>query len=299
MSVLFAIAWRILHALLSVQRVLFAWLRSWNWRLLLPPADMGLKGRAGGRLGKLHCECRYLTKQCDCTDLRHQCDMNYLTQQCECKFQQRSRSWRADGSSLDKLPVHIALLIGEEQESYTDVANLVVWCMAVGISYISVYDNQGIFKQNKSRFMDEVLKQQKELLGNEYSKYPLEYMNGSTEKLERVPSRLPLLKVLSPEDGKAHIAKAAQSFCELVEQQHKRPDDMNVNVLDQLLRKNLGFPDPDLIMKFGPVESTLGFLPWHIRLSEIISLPSHLNICYEDFFSTLKTYANCEQRLGK
>lgn len=29
-------------------------------------------------------------------------------------------------------------------------------------------------------------------------------------------------------------------------------------------------PDPDLVLKFGPVESTLGFLPWHIRLTEIM-----------------------------
>ncbi len=29
-------------------------------------------------------------------------------------------------------------------------------------------------------------------------------------------------------------------------------------------------PDPDLVLKFGPVESTLGFLPWHIRLTEFM-----------------------------
>lgn len=29
------------------------------------------------------------------------------------------------------------------------------------------------------------------------------------------------------------------------------------------------------------------------------SLPSHLNIRYEDFFSALRQYAACEQRLGK
>lgn len=31
-----------------------------------------------------------------------------------------------------------------------------------------------------------------------------------------------------------------------------------------------GFPDPDVVLKFGPVESTLGYLPWHIRLTEIM-----------------------------
>lgn len=54
----------------------------------------------------------------------------------------RSR-WISDGRSLEKLPVHIGLLVAEEEPSYTDIANLVVWCMAVGISYVSVYDNHG------------------------------------------------------------------------------------------------------------------------------------------------------------
>lgn len=52
----------------------------------------------------------------------------------------RSCQWQSD---LEKLPVHIGLLVTEEELSSTDIANLVVWCMAVGISYISVYDNCG------------------------------------------------------------------------------------------------------------------------------------------------------------
>ncbi|KAM8953659.1 dehydrodolichyl diphosphate synthase complex subunit NUS1 isoform 2-T2 [Pelodytes ibericus] len=271
MSVLFALAWRFLHVVLYVQRALLFWLRLWNWRLwraaaaLVVPVDLGFRERR----------------------LRDRRDCTYLSQK------------GADVSSLAKLPVHMGLLISEEHESYTDVANLVVWCMAVGISYISVYDNQGIFKQNSSRLMDEVLKQQKELLDHEYSKYPLEYANGSTDKTNRALSPLPILKVLSPEDGKTEIAKVAERFCELVAEEKKRPSDMDVNVLDHLLRSTQDFPDPDLILKFGPVASTLGFLPWHIRLSEIISLPTHVNIRYEDFYSALRCYAGCEQRLGK
>lgn len=43
------------------------------------------------------------------------------------------------------------------------------------------------------------------------------------------------LKVLSPEDGKADIVKAAQNFCQLVAQQQKTYTDLDVNVLDNLL----------------------------------------------------------------
>uniref|UniRef100_A0A452E9Y2 ditrans,polycis-polyprenyl diphosphate synthase [(2E,6E)-farnesyldiphosphate specific] n=1 Tax=Capra hircus TaxID=9925 RepID=A0A452E9Y2_CAPHI len=156
---------------------------------------------------------------------------------------------------------------------------------------------RGIFKRNNSRLMDEILKQQQELLGLDCSKYSPEFAN-SNDKDDQVLNCQSSVKVLSPEDGKADIVRAAQDFCQLVAQQQKKSTDLDVDMLDSLLSSN-GFPDPDLVLKFGPVDSTLGFLPWHIRLTEIISLPSHLNISYEDFFSALRQYAACEQRLGK
>ncbi|XP_073432038.1 dehydrodolichyl diphosphate synthase complex subunit NUS1 [Dendrobates tinctorius] len=267
MSVLYALAWRLLHLLLGAQRALLAWLRLWHWRvwraagaLLLPP-DISYQERA--------------------PDSRFPRSTTYLSGQ--------------ERAQLSKLPVHIGLLIGEEQESCADVASLVLWCMALGISYVSVYDPQGIYKQNCSRLMEEVLKQQKEA----YSKYPLEYANGSAERTDKAFRHLPVLKVLSPEDGKPNIVKAAQNFCQLVADKQKTPADLDVDAFDHLLRSTHNFPDPDLILKFGSISSTLGFLPWHIRLSEIISLPSHVNIQYEDFIFALRCYAGCSQRLGK
>ncbi|XP_068087459.1 dehydrodolichyl diphosphate synthase complex subunit NUS1 [Hyperolius riggenbachi] len=294
MSVLYALAWRLLHVLLGIQRALLAWLRLWHWRLwraagaLLLPPDIGFQQQ---RLPGRGDRCRCLTPSTDSASLRQRCDCSTLHR--ELILQRRDRA------KLHKLPVHLALLFGEEEESYPDVASLVVWCMALGISYVSVYDQQGIFKQNSSRLMDEVLKQQKELLGHESSKYPLEYANGNADKIDKAFHHLPMLKVLSPEDGKPNIVKAAQTFCQQVAEKQKRPSDLDVDTLDHLLRSTHNFPDPELILKFGTVNSTLGFLPWHIRLSEVISLPSHVNIQYEDFFFALRCYAGCEQRFGK
>uniref|UniRef100_UPI00398E939E dehydrodolichyl diphosphate synthase complex subunit nus1 n=1 Tax=Pristiophorus japonicus TaxID=55135 RepID=UPI00398E939E len=262
---MFELVWRVLHAVLCLQRTVCAWLRSgvcaWKrWR----PAGLGLGSHRARDKGK-----------------------------------SRRARWRSDGRSLKKLPLHLGLLVTEEQSSYTDIANLVVWCMAVGISYVSVYDNQGIFKRNNSRLMEEILKQQQELLGLDCSKYSTEILN-SNKKVEQVLFCPTTVKVLSPDDGKADIVKAAKKYCQLVAQQQRRSIDLNVNIMDSLLREGaLGLPDPDLVLKFGPVDSTLGFLPWHIRLTEIISLPSHINLSYERFISALQRFATCEQRMGK
>ncbi|NXD61224.1 NGBR synthase, partial [Corvus moneduloides] len=199
--------------------------------------------------------------------------------------------WRADGRALRKLPVHVGLVVTEEEPSYADMASLVVSSLTCNFFF------KGIFKRNNSRLMDEILKQQQELLGLDVSKYTVKFANQ--DKTGQVLNCQSTLKVLSLEDGKADIVKAAQNFCQLVAQQQRTHSDLDVNMLDNLLSSTNGFPDPDLVLKFGPVDSTLGFLPWHIRLTEIISLPSHLNISYEDFFSALHHYAACEQRWGK
>ncbi|XP_061479680.1 dehydrodolichyl diphosphate synthase complex subunit NUS1 [Rhineura floridana] len=288
MSVAYELLWRLLHLILSVQRALFAWFRGWfrgrgswlsrwRWRaastaaaasraLLAPAAATGAfafhRPAAAGR-----------------------------------KVAGGGGRWRRDGKSLQKLPGHVGLVVVEEEQSYADMASLVVWCMAVGISYVTVYDHDGIFKRNNSRLMDEILKQQQELLNLDCFKYTVKF--ADQEKTNQVLNCQSTLNVLSSEDGKTDIVKAAQKFCHLVAQKQKKSTDMDMNVLENLLSSTNGFPDPDLILKFGPVDSILGFLPWQIRLTEIVSLPSHVNISYEEFFSALRHYSDCEQRVGK
>uniref|UniRef100_A0A672PM76 ditrans,polycis-polyprenyl diphosphate synthase [(2E,6E)-farnesyldiphosphate specific] n=1 Tax=Sinocyclocheilus grahami TaxID=75366 RepID=A0A672PM76_SINGR len=156
------------------------------------------------------------------------------------------------------------------------------------------------WKRNNSRLMEGILKQQQELLGMDSSKYSVEFMKNGTDKQEhQVLSCQSVVKVLSPDDGRLSIVQAAQQLCRAVELKEKTSKDINVTVLDSLLRESKNIPDPDLVLKFGPVESTLGFLPWHIRLTEIISMPSHVDVSYDDLFGALQRYAMCDQRLGK
>lgn len=144
MSVLYALAWRLVHVLIGAQRALLAWLRLWHcrvWRaagaLLLPP-DIALQRK------DLHGDCLMRREADWCQCLEEEADSSSLRQRCDCTHLHRDLILhRKDRAKLYKLPVHLALLIAEEQHSYTDVASLVVWCMALGISCVSVYDQQG------------------------------------------------------------------------------------------------------------------------------------------------------------
>ncbi|XP_029903375.1 dehydrodolichyl diphosphate synthase complex subunit nus1 [Myripristis murdjan] len=291
MALLYGLLWRLLLVLVHLHRTLVSWLRlrlrSWKGRLweravaalLLPVALLGFPDHQ--------------------KKLNQNRDSNPSPVTGNRAASRRSQ-WLSDGQALEKLPVHIGLLVAEEEPSYTDIANLVVWCMAVGISYVSVYDNYGIIRKNNSRLLEEIVRQQQDLLGVDGSKYNVEFLsNGNDKHQHHVLSCRPVVKVLSPEDGKQSIVQAAQQLCRSVENKERTFKDISVSMLDTLLRESKNIPDPELVVKFGPIDSTLGFLPWHIRLTEFISLPSHIDVSYEDMLGALQQYASCQQRLGK
>lgn len=129
MALLHGLLWRILLALVHVNRVLVSWLRVRlrTWKCLLRERVMAailLPFSSGGSR-----DCQRKTQRNSSASAAGD--------------RGRWAPWPSEGKAFSKLPVHIGLLVAEEEPSYTDVANLVVWCMTVGISYVSVYDNNG------------------------------------------------------------------------------------------------------------------------------------------------------------
>lgn len=139
MTGLYELVWRVLHALLCLHRTLIYWLRvrfgtwNWIWRRCRRAASAAVLAPLGFTLRKPQVVGRNRRQH------RHPRGGPGPG-----ATHPRLR-WRADGRSLEKLPVHMGLVITEEEQetSFSDIASLVVWCMAVGISYISVYDHQG------------------------------------------------------------------------------------------------------------------------------------------------------------
>ncbi|KAJ0026706.1 hypothetical protein NQD34_017706 [Periophthalmus magnuspinnatus] len=284
MALLYGLLWRLLLFLVHINRAFVCWLRA---------RTRCFKGRLWERaLASLLLPVAFTEFPGEQKKMHRNPESKALTANSPAE---RQALFLHDGKSLEKLPVHIGLLFVDEEPSYTDVANLAVWCMAMGISYVSVYDDNGILQKNNSLLMHEITQLQRHLLGVEGSK--VEFLRNGSEK--NVVSCRPVVSVLSPEDGKQSIVQAAQQLCRSVENKERSPKDISVSMLDSLLRELKNIPDPDLVLKLGPVDSTLGFLPWHIRLTEFISLSTHRNLSYDDLLGALHRYGACQQRLGK
>ena len=107
------------------------------------------------------------------------------------------------------------------------------------------------------------------------------------------------INILDKRNGQSNFNEMTQAVAQKVKSGQLTVDAIDDQLIDSTLRQNLGFHDPDLLIRFGLTSSNLGFLPWHIRLTEIHDIPTHLDIECWDIFLVLQRYSKCEQRFGR
>lgn len=219
-------------------------------------------------------------------------------------YQPKEDDIKRDMASLKNLPRHLSFLLLEPEIDFNILASIVVWSVAAGISYLSVYDPDGILKKKRKKFYEEVLHMRQEFLGSQYE-FHLSDKDCSEQRVTNgsatgnITARKVFLNVLSKEDGKQDIVRAAKKFCTSVNDQECKSKCMSVEYFSNMLEGNKDFPDPDLAIRFGPTDILNGYLPWQIRLTEFISIPSLCVMDYNLLLDTLQKYSECEKRLGR
>lgn len=207
-----------------------------------------------------------------------------------------------DIANLKKLPKHMSYVINEDvgSDNYCDLANLIVWTIAVGIPYISLYDRHGILKSGEARLGKVIREKIVLLFGSKAKEFDIILKDSSTTYANGIsyPKRV-CIQLYSEEDGKPDILSAAKKVTTEYCDKKIKLNDIRVEYIHQYLQATKNIPDPEFIVQFGPVSSLMGFLPWQTRLSEILHVPTHVNISYNRFYGFLEKYSRCNQRLGK
>ncbi|KAJ3621647.1 hypothetical protein MTP99_003761 [Tenebrio molitor] len=52
---------------------------------------------------------------------------------------------------IEKIPRHLTVLLGTEEPSPKDLANLILWCLAARITFVSFYDHKGELKKKEEK----------------------------------------------------------------------------------------------------------------------------------------------------
>lgn len=213
---------------------------------------------------------------------------------------------------LSKVPFHLGVIIGEDHISLSDISNLILWCLCFGIRHISIYDLNGIIKENREHLYECVTQKKSQFFKKSHTTYQITFNYNTAQHMlgaqatngHKVQSIY--VDLVSRDDGKSKIVQAATKAClhdsRVLSYFHSSEFDVYIKDL-------LNLHDPDLVICFGPVSncstslatvnSLMGYLPWHVRLSEILPLPTHRGVQFTEFLDVLKKYNHCEQRLGK
>ncbi|XP_034949147.1 dehydrodolichyl diphosphate synthase complex subunit Nus1 [Chelonus insularis] len=199
-----------------------------------------------------------------------------------------------DINKIKKLPRHLVIVVGIEDVSFSDLARIIVWSIALGIPCISFYDKNGIIKQNSS-----ILKKEFEKLKLNFPSRII-WMTKSDQKITNDTNGFKCTRVnfLSYEDGKPQIINLTKEICQQVKSGLLKTDDINQDFIDEKLKID-HFPDPDIAIVTGSKFSTFGLLPWHIRLTEFFHIPTHHNVLPKDFLNVLQLFSRCQQRFGR
>uniref|UniRef100_A0A7R9AM45 ditrans,polycis-polyprenyl diphosphate synthase [(2E,6E)-farnesyldiphosphate specific] n=1 Tax=Timema shepardi TaxID=629360 RepID=A0A7R9AM45_TIMSH len=199
---------------------------------------------------------------------------------------------------FDKLPCHLVVIVGTETISFKDLAKIAIWCMTAGISFISFYEHNGVLKKNEAKLFELLSELRNCELGNiVLGKNTL--LNGVVKKNGITSLNKFHVNILSWRDGRGGLVDITSRLCRLVKTAEVKTCEIDQNLIGSLIHSEVNIPDPDLAIYCGKTCSTFGLLPWQIRVTEFLHLPTHHNINVKEFLSLLDRFGCCEQRFGK
>lgn len=108
------------------------------------------------------------------------------------------------------------------------------------------------------------------------------------------------INIFSQSDGRPKIAKCVKLLAKGDLKIREGSEEYTAQEFNEsLIHLYPSIPDPELVLYTGPLCSTFGLLPWHIRLTEFIQLSVNHNVNINSYLGALYKYNKCDQRFGK
>jgi len=222
-------------------------------------------------------------------------------------------------SRIPSLPAHIAFVLDSYKTSPEQAAKLCSWCIALKIPLVTVYDRQGVLKYSRYSMERLLDKELKSLYGDAPPHFKLD--KTLLERLSAIrkgePFNIGALCRLSPTlptdgshvilasatDGRTGILEACKALSVLVQRKEVPRSELakfeTINGLLLAAEDGSISPAPDLVLKYDSTAVQAGFMPWHLRYSEILQLDSGDTNSFVAFERALARYARCNKRFGK
>jgi hypothetical protein len=199
--------------------------------------------------------------------------------------------------SFGKIPRKVGLILTEDTKSTPGVARAILSCTAFGVSELDLYWGDGACEYDLEEIAAEMQRQgaiasiskggailtslvarvlklwclssvlptvhNATLRPTKFLFGPQMFGAGSGKRLTNV------VRLMGGDSGRGAITRVATWLCERISQGHGAARDVDQGRVDELLRDGAARTDPELAIIFGPARVLAGYLPWHMRLTEI------------------------------
>jgi len=234
-------------------------------------------------------------------------------------------------SYLKKMPQHLGMVFDSNDVFVHHISDLISWCIAANVHYITLYDLKGMLKTRQHTLEESVSLSNETLFGNKAASlldlkwwarsgsYNEEVVHVSTEGTKQKsdskdPTSVPLVNthdfqiyITSYEDGKQQLLNTAKRICNAVEHKYLQYCDITDKLVDSNIlvyptvragSEQQRPPDPDFVLLFDESAMLCGFMPWHLRLTEILSMGGIRDITQASFIDSLYIFSQTEKRFG-
>ncbi|CAH8649206.1 unnamed protein product [Schistosoma rodhaini] len=212
-------------------------------------------------------------------------------------FQSSWSDLEKNHTKLPKIPQHISFVIFEEIFSAQDIANLVIWCSAIGVSYLSLSDMKGNILHLRDSVEQFIKEKDYSVKKNNETKSSVIY-----SPLSRVLSKI-TVNYLNCDDGFDQICQSARylstSTSTLTDERVNQTITGLFTRFLTLILELTKVPDVDLTIHCGLSSSFSGLLPWQSRFSEFIQCPSVRGLRLSDFHQIVCRFGMVKQRWGR
>ncbi|XP_077217008.1 undecaprenyl pyrophosphate synthetase family protein isoform X2 [Tasmannia lanceolata] len=191
---------------------------------------------------------------------------------------------------LNKLR-YLAIVVDSEEAVLTSrIIKLLQWLSAIGVTHVSLYDMEGVLKQNKEM-----------LLKNLTNTKPWEEADKKANNLNQEKMTLEFLSI---SDGKEGAAKAANFLCSKylnatsLGGNQIEPVFTEADMDNALKEVGCGGPDPNLLLIYGAARCHLGFPAWRMRYTEIVHMGMLKSMKYGAIIKVIHKFTMVHQNYG-
>ncbi|KJE93612.1 hypothetical protein CAOG_04373 [Capsaspora owczarzaki ATCC 30864] len=177
------------------------------------------------------------------------------------------------------------------------LADAAAWAIGAGARYVSVFDDGGILKSHEMELSAALRRTVAEDLNA--GELAVSIQISSTDSDAALAKDRPVVYILSPMDGRTPIVDVALHLAKSVQSKKLQLSEIDVPRFTSLMQDMIPLPEPELLFQIGRTHSLVGYLPWHIRVTEIFHIRDLEYWNYAMFIHLLHLYSKCEQRYGK